>query len=72
LVDAVVGIDVGGACKGFHAVALTAGTYAGQLATGDASDLAHWCRSVMHARVIAIDAPVAGAAMAARALANRS
>jgi hypothetical protein len=26
-----VGIDVGGARKGFHAVALTAGAYAGQL-----------------------------------------
>lgn len=57
MVDAVVGIDVGGARKGFHAVALTAGTYAGQLATGDPVELAHWCRSVVRARVIAIDAP---------------
>ncbi len=57
MVDAVVGIDVGGARKGFHAVALTGGTYADQLATGDAGELAHWCRSVVRASVIAIDAP---------------
>ena len=53
----VVGIDVGGARKGFHAVALRDGAYAGQLATGDAQELAHWCRSVIGASVIAIDAP---------------
>jgi hypothetical protein len=52
-----VGIDVGGARKGFHAVGLTAGAYAGQHATGDAGELAHWCRSVVRASVIAIDAP---------------
>ena len=52
-----VGIDVGGARKGFHAVALTGGTYADQLATADANELAHWCRSVVRAHVIAIDAP---------------
>lgn len=57
LVDTTVGIDVGGARKGFHAVALTAGAYAGQLATADVSELAHWCRSVVRASVIAIDAP---------------
>ncbi|MEB3362544.1 MAG: DUF429 domain-containing protein [Synechococcaceae cyanobacterium] len=52
-----VGIDVGGARKGFHAVALTGGTYTARLATADAQELAHWCRSVVQARVIAIDAP---------------
>jgi predicted nuclease with RNAse H fold len=52
-----VGIDVGGPRKGFHAVALTGGTYAAQLATADAQELAHWCRSAVQARVIAIDAP---------------
>ena len=41
----VVGIDVGGARKGFHAVALIGGAYAGQLATADVQELAHWCRS---------------------------
>jgi predicted nuclease with RNAse H fold len=54
---ATIGIDVGGARKGFHAVALSGGAYAGQLATADAQELAHWCRSVARARMIAIDAP---------------
>jgi hypothetical protein len=53
----VVGIDVGGVRKGFHAVALRDGVYAGQLATVDVQELAHWCRSVVGASVIAIDAP---------------
>nr|WP_286192975.1 MULTISPECIES: DUF429 domain-containing protein [unclassified Synechococcus] len=53
----VVGIDVGGPRKGFHAVALTGGAYAAQMATSDAEALAHWCRSVVQASVIAIDAP---------------
>jgi predicted nuclease with RNAse H fold len=57
LVDTTVGIDVGGARKGFHAVALTGGAYAGQLVTRDVQELAHWCRSVVGACVIAIDAP---------------
>lgn len=52
-----VGIDVGGPRKGFHAVALTGGAYAAQLATRDAEALAQWCRSVVPASVIAIDAP---------------
>ncbi len=52
-----VGIDVGGPRKGFHAVALSGGAYAAQLATSDAEDLAHWCRSEVQASVIAIDAP---------------
>lgn len=53
----VIGIDVGGRRKGFHAVALCGGAYAGQLASGDAAELSHWCRSEMQARLIAIDAP---------------
>jgi predicted nuclease with RNAse H fold len=57
LVDVAVGIDVGGARKGFHAVALSGGAYASQLTTRDVLDLSHWCRSVVGARVIAIDAP---------------
>ena len=52
-----VGIDVGGVRKGFHAVALRDGVYAGQLGTGDVQELADWCRSVVGASVIAIDAP---------------
>jgi predicted nuclease with RNAse H fold len=52
-----VGIDVGGGRKGFHAVALRDGAYAGQLASRDVAKLSHWCRVVMGATVIAIDAP---------------
>lgn len=48
---------MGGARKGFHAVALFGGAYADQLTTGDVQELAHWCRSVVQASVIAIDAP---------------
>jgi len=53
----VVGIDVGGPRKGFHAVALRDGVYAGQLRSRDVEELSHWCRSVIGASVIAIDAP---------------
>ncbi len=53
----VIGIDVGGSRKGFHAVAVTGGAYAGRLATPNAQELAHWCRSVIGVQLIAIDAP---------------
>lgn len=52
-----VGIDVGGARKGFHAVAITGGDYSSHLATKDVEALAHWCRATVRARVIAVDAP---------------
>jgi predicted nuclease with RNAse H fold len=53
----VVGIDVGGPSKGFHAVALQDGRYRAQLATSDIDTLVQWCVSEMDAAVIAIDAP---------------
>lgn len=53
----VIGIDVGGRRKGFHAVALRQGAYAGQLASGDVQELSQWCRLQMRAQLIAIDAP---------------
>jgi predicted nuclease with RNAse H fold len=53
----VIGIDVGGSRKGFHAVALSDGAYAAQLSSRDVQELGHWCRSVIGASVIAIDAP---------------
>lgn len=53
----VVGIDVGGARKGFHAVALRDGAYAGHLTSHDVQELANWCLETMCASVIAIDAP---------------
>ena len=53
----VVGIDVGGRRKGFHAVALRDGRHAGQFTSSDPEALGHWCREEIGARVIAIDAP---------------
>ncbi|MFM9865500.1 MAG: DUF429 domain-containing protein [Micropepsaceae bacterium] len=52
-----VGIDVGGARKGFHAVAITGGDYSAHLATKNAEQLVHWSRVTMRARVVAVDAP---------------
>ena len=52
-----VGIDVGSACKGFHAVALSDGAYTSQLATSDVETLRDWCLNEMKVQVIAIDAP---------------
>jgi predicted nuclease with RNAse H fold len=52
-----IGIDVGGARKGFHAVVLRDGACAAQLASADVQELARWCVHRMQAQVIAIDAP---------------
>lgn len=52
----VVGVDVGGDRKGFHAVALTGGRYSGRLATTSVDELVAWCRQV-RGTVIAVDAP---------------
>lgn len=52
----VAGIDVGGARKGFHAVALRAGKYWHKFVSAEAESVAAWCRQV-EARVIGIDAP---------------
>ena len=56
-VPTVIGIDVGGSRKGFHAVALTGGAYAARLRTAEVHELAHWCRSAIGAQLVAIDAP---------------
>ncbi len=53
----VIGIDVGGRSKGFHAVALQGGRYHDALASKDIEELTHWCVHAMKATVIAIDAP---------------
>lgn len=52
----VVGIDVGGERKGFHAVALRDGALDQRRTTPDATELAQWCRD-LGAAVIAVDAP---------------
>lgn len=55
----VIGIDVGGRSKGFHAVALEGGRYRAKKADTDISALVRWCLEEMDAAVIAIDAPCA-------------
>ncbi|MFS6826880.1 DUF429 domain-containing protein [Cyanobium sp. ATX 6F1] len=72
MVDATVGIDVGGARKGFHAVALCGGAYHSRFTSSDAAALAHWCRSVVRASVIAIDAPCRWSADGRSRLAERA
>ncbi len=52
----VVGVDVGGERKGFHAVALRGGALQGRRSTTDATELAQWCRC-LGAGVIGVDAP---------------
>jgi hypothetical protein len=55
-VSIVVGIDVGGPKKGFHAVALRTGRYHDQMSTLEPQRLADWCRA-LGARAVAVDAP---------------
>jgi predicted nuclease with RNAse H fold len=38
-------------------VALTGGSYADRLATAEVRELVHWCRAVIGAQLVAIDAP---------------
>ena len=53
----VVGIDVGGSRKGFHAVALEGGAFLARHQTSCVEDLADWCRDEIGASIVAIDAP---------------
>jgi len=53
---AVVGIDVGGTRKGFHAVALGAGVLIDRYRTADPQGLARWCAD-LGAALVAVDAP---------------
>ena len=52
----VVGIDVGGAKKGYHAVAFTDGKYVGHTTSGNAETIASWVKE-QGAQVVAVDAP---------------
>ncbi len=52
----VVGIDVGGPAKGFHAVALNGAIYLGKFSSLNAMEVAKWCSS-QNAQVVAVDAP---------------
>lgn len=53
---AVIGIDVGGRAKGFHAVALRDGEFSSQISSCCTTEIADWCFALDPA-VIAIDAP---------------
>ncbi len=53
----VVGIDVGGSRKGFHAVALEGGVFLARRQTCGVDDLAGWCRDEIGAAIVAVDAP---------------
>src|SRR5262245_48442062 len=52
----VVGIDVGGPKKGFHAVALRDGTYFDRTESRSAREISDWCHA-LGACVVAVDAP---------------
>lgn len=52
----VIGIDVGGSKKGFHAVALREGAYFDRTESCSAQHVSDWCAS-LDARVVAVDAP---------------
>lgn len=64
----VVGIDVGGERKGFHAVALNNGMFVATLAHSDPAVIVSWCRQ-QNAAVVAVDAPCGWSAGGARATA---
>ena len=66
----VIGIDVGGSGKGFHAVALRKGQFEPQHFT-KAEDMSLWSKD-RKAQIIAIDAPCAWASSGGSRLAERS
>lgn len=53
----VVGVDVGGRRKGFHAVAMDGTGFLARRQTSSVEQLAGWCRDEIGARLVAIDAP---------------
>ncbi len=66
----VVGVDVGGVRKGFHAVALRGGRFVAAKAIDNPADLADWCMDHA-ARVVAVDAPCAWSQSGSSRLAER-
>ena len=66
----VVGIDVGGERKGFHAVALRAGRFVDLQSLTDPKALLKWCRE-HEAHIIAVDAPCAWSESSSSRLAER-
>ena len=54
--EVVVGVDVGGPAKGFHAAAIDGAGYIGKFSSTNAVAVAQWCIS-QGAQVVAVDAP---------------
>ena len=54
--NTVVGVDVGGSKKGFHAVAISDNKVTGKLTSSSPTEVGNWCVH-MNARVVAVDAP---------------
>lgn len=52
----VIGIDVGGAKKGFHAVALRNGHYWSNFTSRDAAEISNWCLQ-QDVQAVGVDAP---------------
>lgn len=55
--ELLVGIDVGGQKKGFHAIAMRDLTLLGKTCSCDPTEVASWCTE-MGATVVAVDAPI--------------
>lgn len=55
--ELLVGIDVGGQKKGFHAIAMRDVTILGKTSSCDPIEIATWCREI-GATVVAVDAPI--------------
>jgi predicted nuclease with RNAse H fold len=68
----VVGIDVGGSRKGFHAVALRSRAVVGTLRSSDTEELYRWCVDTHRAAVVAIDAPCAWSTTGRARIAERA
>jgi len=70
LIQTVVGIDVGGAVKGFHAVALQGDTFIDKTAATDRALVVDWCLE-HKAIVVAVDAPCGWSQTGSSRLAER-
>ena len=69
VLQTVAEIDVGGARKGFHAVALRDGVFE-TLTSIDPDEIVHWCLE-RHATIVAVDAPCGWSQAGASRLAER-
>ncbi len=67
----MVGIDVGGERKGFHAVALRSRAFVATVADRDPAVIVRWCQQ-QNATVVAVDAPCGWSAGGSSRLAERS